>query len=94
MRHLGPIKLQGSLWIWIQEPTHHLDMMAFILSLSKVESVNHLTSLLAPTLYGKDDLPPSLPMPQVATRSGSRADIPVFGVLGDDIDPGNIYSSR
>ena len=31
---------------------------------------------------------------QVLTRSGSRADIPMFGVLGDDIDPRNIFSSR
>jgi hypothetical protein len=36
----------------------------------------------------------AIPGPKVPRNGSSRSDIPNFGILGDDIDPRHIYSSK
>ena len=36
----------------------------------------------------------AIPGPKVSRQGSSRSDIPNFGILGDDIDPRDIYSSK
>ena len=44
--------------------------------------------------YVKSDTGGAIPGPKVPRNGSSRSDIPNFGVMGEDIDPRNIYSSK
>ena len=44
--------------------------------------------------YVRSDTGGAIPGPKVPRSGSSRSDIPNFGVLGNEIDPRNIYSSK